>query len=209
MISAEKRVYLSRAMQLLMVGILGVGLYYKSPGIIVNAAVSLAISFLPELLERNYRISMTPGLVLWLTTAVFLHAFGTLGPYGNVWWWDHLTHMVSSSLVAGAGYATVRALQEHVEGISLPGRYMFVFILMFVMAFGVAWEVLEFAIALIADVMGTGTVLTQYGLDDTMKDLIFDLIGGSVVAILGEAHLSGFANEISEKLDESLGRPVE
>jgi hypothetical protein len=35
-------------------------------------------------LERDYAIPMDPALVLWLTTAVFLHALGTLGPYRDI-----------------------------------------------------------------------------------------------------------------------------
>lgn len=208
MVAETTKVRISRAMQVLLVAMLVLGLYYRSGKIMINALMSLCISFLPELLERDYRISMAPGLVLWLTTAVFLHAFGTLGPYTTLWWWDHFTHFVSSSLVAGAGYATVRAIDEHYDDIHLPNRYMFVFILLFVLAFGVIWEVFEFGITLASELLGTKTILTQYGLEDTMKDLVFDTLGGLVVAVAGEAYLTGFVQHLVERLEEKSFVPV-
>ncbi|NIS31206.1 MAG: hypothetical protein GWN07_12815, partial [Actinobacteria bacterium] len=90
----------------------------------------------------------------------------------SLWWWDHLTHALSSSVVAGVGYATARAFDQHSDQIHLPPRFMFVFILAFVVAFGVLWEVVEFGLGGASAMLGSGTVLTQYGLGDTMLDLV-------------------------------------
>ena len=195
-------------MEVSLVGILFIGLDRGNTGVIVNTAVALAVTQLPPVLERNYQIQMDTGLTLWITSAVFLHALGTVGLpgselsfYRSVWWWDHLTHALSSSVVAGVGYATARALDVHSERIYLPPRFMFVFILLFVVAFGVFWEVIEFAIGLLAEVAGTGTVLTQYGLEDTMLDLISDTIGAVVVAVWGTAHLTGLVETIQLRLN--------
>jgi hypothetical protein len=194
-------------MEIGLVGMLFIGLDRGDTGIIVNTAVALAVTQLPPVLERNYRIQMDAGLTLWITSAVFLHALGTVGLpgselsfYRSVWWWDHLTHALSSSVVAGVGYATARALDVHSERVYLPPRFMFVFVLLFVLAFGVLWEVIEFAIGLVAELAGTGTVLTQYGLEDTMLDLIFDSIGAVVVAIWGTAHLTGLVETLRLRL---------
>ncbi|WEL19617.1 hypothetical protein [Candidatus Nanohalococcus occultus] len=182
---------------------LGIGFYTGDTGIIVNSLVSFSVTFVPALIERDYGIEMNPLLVLWLTSAVFLHAAGTLGPYGTVWWWDHLTHTLSSSVVAGAGYATIRAIDEHYEQIHLPSKLFFIFILLFVVAFGVVWELLEFGISGAAEILGGETVLTQYGLEDTMKDLIFDISGGLVVALFGEVYLTDTVEQIKQKLIET------
>jgi len=61
--------------------------------------------------------------------------FATL--YSSTWWWDHVTHALSSSLVAGAASATTRALEEHSDYVVMPRRFMVVYLLVFVMAFGV------------------------------------------------------------------------
>jgi hypothetical protein len=173
---------------------------------VVNAGLAFLVTLLPAMLERDYDIPMDAGLVLWIMTAVFLHAVGTLGPYktGAVVMgigWDDVTHMLSSSLVAAIGYSTARAIDRHVDDVHLPPRFMFAFILMFVVAFGVVWEVIEFGVAGAATMLGSDAVLTQYGLKDTLRDLIFDVVGGVVVAIWGTAYLTDVVGAITEQLD--------
>jgi len=202
----QKRI--SRAMEVALLGILAVGIYEGSTGVIVNTTVGLVVTQLPAFLERDYDIELDPALTLWITSAVFLHALGTLGLpwaeqnfYATVWWWDHMTHGLSSSVVAAAGYTTVRALDEHSASIYFPSRFVFVFILLFVMAFGVFWEVIEFTITLAATATGNDTVLTQYGLDDTLLDLVFDTIGAIIVAVWGTAHLTDVVGHVEGWLD--------
>jgi hypothetical protein len=195
-LSGRRETQLSYLLELALVGILAVGIDRGDPGVIVNAGVALAITQVPALLERDYQIAMSPGLVLWLTAAVFLHAFGTLGPYRNVWWWDHVTHALSASLVAAAGYAFVRAVDEHAPDVSFPPPFIFVFILAVTVAFGVAWEVLEFAIGEFSDSFGTGHILTQYGIGDTMLDLVFDVCGALLTATFGTANLSSIVGDL-------------
>ncbi|GGN89989.1 MULTISPECIES: hypothetical protein [Haloarcula] len=202
----------SRVMTLAMVGILAIGIERGSTGVIVNTGVGLLVTQLPPLLERDFGIALDPALTLWITTAVFLHAVGVLGLpwsetnfYAGIWWWDHVTHALSSSLVAAVGYTTVRALDRHSDEIHLPPRFVFVFILLFVLAFGVVWEVIEFTITLVAEATGNATILTQYGLEDTMLDLVFDTIGAVVVAIWGTAHLTDVVGYVEEWLETRTG----
>jgi hypothetical protein len=206
-ISERRQKQLSWVMEIGLAVIVLVGIGRREYGIVVNAGVGLAVTQIVPILERDYGVPMDPALTLWITSAVFLHALGTpsfLGYeslYQDVPWWDHLTHALSASVVAGAGYATVRALSEHSEDIHLPSRFMFVFILTFVMAFGVLWEVLEFAIAGAASILGTGTVLTQYGLEDTLWDLVFDTVGAVVAAVWGTAHLMDLSGYLERQFD--------
>jgi len=206
-IGARSQRRLSRAMQILLVVVVAVGLYGGDAGVVANGAASLAITFLPAALERDAGIPMDSGVTLWITTAVFLHALGTLALpgaelsiYRSVGWWNHLTHALSSSVVAAGGYATIRAIDVHVEGVSVPHRVMFVFILLFVLAFGVLWEVFEFALGELAAATGTRTVLTQYGLADTMLDLVFDALGGLAVAAGGHVYLSDVVDGLVDRL---------
>ena len=207
-ISQDRQRQASYAMEVVMVGIFAIGVLTGSTGVIVNTGVGLLVTQLPALLERDYGIVLDPALTLWITTAVFLHAVGVIGLpwadanfYKSIWWWDHLTHALSSSIVAAIGYTTVRALDRHSEDIYVPPQFMFVFILMFVLAFGVLWEVLEFTITLAAEATGNATILTQFGLSDTMLDLVFDTIGAVVVAIWGTAHLTDIVGVVEDWLD--------
>jgi hypothetical protein len=207
-VSRRRQKQAAWAMEIGLVGILSVGLYQGSTTVVVNAGVGLFVTQLPPVLERDYDIPMDPALTLWITSAVFLHAFGVLGLpgsetnlYGSVPWWDHLTHALSASVVAGVGYATARAFDAHTEDIVLPPRFTFVFILLFVLAFGVFWEVIEFGLGEAARAAGNRALLTQYGLDDTMLDLVFDTIGAVIVAVWGTVHLTDVAGYIEQQLD--------
>ena len=205
-ISERRQKQLTRAMEVCLIGIFFIGLDRPNVGVAVNAGIAFLVTFLPAVLERDYDIPMDAGLTLWITTAVFLHAVGTLGPYGSGVTvagvgWDNVTHLLSSSLVAAIGYATARAIDEHTDAVRLPPEFMFVFILMFVMAFGVIWEVIEFGVAGAASMLGSDAVLTQYGLEDTMRDLIFDMVGGVIVAVWGTAYLTDVVGALTEQLD--------
>lgn len=206
-ISDYTKQLLTRLMEYVLVGLFFIGLDRRNVGIVVNSGVALAVVQLPPWLERDFDIPMNPLLTLWITAAAFLHALGTVGIpgtalgslYQNVWWWDHLTHALSSSVVAAAGYATVRAIDRHSDLVYLPPRFVFVFILCFTVAFGVAWEVIEFTIGGVSASLG-GSVLTQYGLEDTMMDLLFDVVGGLLVAVWGTAYLSDVAGALSDRM---------
>ncbi|UPV74331.1 hypothetical protein M0R89_17560 [Halorussus limi] len=205
-ISERRQTQVTRAMEVGLVVVLLAGLYRRNVGVVVNSAIALAVTFLPAMLERDYDIPMDAGLTLWITAAVFLHAVGTLGPYQSGMTvmgvaWDNVTHTLSSSLVAAIGYATTRALDEHTEDIYFPPRFTFVFILLFVLAFGVVWEVIEFAVAGAASIIGSDSVLTQYGLEDTIRDLMFDTVGGVLVAVWGTAYLSDVVGALTDRLD--------
>jgi hypothetical protein len=207
-VGARWQLRLTRGLQVAMVGLFAVGLVTRNTGVVVNAAAAFGVSLLPATLERDYDIPLNAGLTLWITTAVFLHALGAVvvpvagvNIYNFVPWWDHLTHTLSSSIVAAVGYTTARAFDEHSKMVRLPPQFTFAFILVVTLAFGVFWEVIEFAIGEIAALTG-GAVLTQYGLRDTMLDLVFDTVGAVVVAVWGTAYLTDIVGAVTERLDE-------
>lgn len=208
-LSVDRQRQLTRGMQLTLFGLIFVGLERQSPNIMLNAALGLGVTFLPAILERDHGIPMNSGLALWITTAAFLHAIGIIGIpgtgqslYGAIPHYDKLTHTLSASVIAAAGYATVRAFDEHSDGVHLPSRFTFVFVLVFVMAFGVIWELLEFAVGAMGQATGVGaTGFTQHGLSDTMLDLVFDTLGGIVVGIWGTIYLTDVVDSVRERLE--------
>jgi len=201
-------------MEVSLIGMLFIGIERGSAAVVVNTGVGLLVIQLPPLLDRDFDITLDVGLTLWITSAVWLHALGVVGLpmlglsnfYRDIWWWDHLTHALSSSVVAAVGYTTVRAFDRHSDEVYLPPKFAFVFILLFVLAFGVFWEVIEFTITEASTYFGSSNVLTQYGLDDTLLDLVFDSIGAVVVAIWGTAHLTGVVDLVDQWLDERASR---
>lgn len=195
-VSVRQQRRLTRAMQLLLLGIVLVGLVFREPKAVTNGSVALVVTFIPAILERDYELTLNPWLGLWITTAVFLHSLGSLGLYGQIGWWDHLTHATSASLVGGIGYTVARAVDIHHEDIYIPNQFAFIFILIVVLAFGVLWELFEYGLDVLATTTDITMPLSQHGLNDTVRDLMFNSLGAIVIAIFGQVHLSGLANTI-------------
>ncbi|WP_049898932.1 hypothetical protein [Halococcus agarilyticus] len=195
----------SRAMQVAIGLILVVGLLTRNASVIVNAALALGATFLPALLARDYRIPLDAGLTLWITSALFLHTLGMLGLYDDLWWWDHVTHTLSATIVAAVGYVTARAIDVHREDVYLPPRFLGVFVLIFTLAFGVFWEVLEFVSRIASAALGLDPVLVQYGLDDSLLDLVFDTVGAVLVAAFGTGAVSEVVDALVARLDSTGG----
>ena len=180
------------------------GLWSRTLGVAVNAALALCVTFLPAALQRDWGVRLGTGVTLWISTAVLLHTVGMVGAYTAVFWWDHVTHTLSATIVAGVGYATVRALDEHSEAVRFPPRFTFLFVLLFTLAFGVLWEVLEFVARLSSEAYGFDAVLVQYGIDDTVLDLLFDAVGATLVALFG----TDLFDETVESLRARFDRPA-
>lgn len=191
---------LTRLLQVVLGLIVAFGVVAGEPKSIVNGSVALGVTTLPALLERNYEIPLDPWLGLWITTAVFLHTIGSAGLYGLIPWWDHLTHGMSASLIAGVGYTTARAVDLHTDEVHIPRRFAFVFIVITVLSFGVIWELFEYGLDITARQTGMTMPLAQHGLDDTIRDLIFNTIGAIVIGVFGQAHLTDIADVVREEL---------
>ncbi|CAM2896281.1 hypothetical protein HASA104033_07205 [Halobacterium salinarum] len=184
-------------MQAVLVVMVAFGFLDGNSKAVVNGTVTLLITLVPGALERNYGLPMDPWLVLWITAAAFLHSLGSSGLYVSIPWWDHVTHALSASLVAGAGYTVARAVDCHHDDITVPREIAFVYIFVVVLAFGVVWELLEFGLDELATATGLAMPLAQHGLADTMHDFMYNSLGALVVAVFGQAHLTGVAEVVA------------
>jgi hypothetical protein len=171
---------ITRALQLLLLALVGYGLATAGFTVAATAALALAVTFLPALLRREYGYSMDPGLVCWIAVAVVLHTVGSLWLYVEYQWYDEITHTVSATIIAGVGYAAFRALELHSDEIDVPATFRSVFIIVFVLTAGVVWEVLEFTF---------GGLVTVYGIDDIVTDFVFNAVGAVLVAIWGTGYV--------------------
>lgn len=200
-ISDARETLLVRAMQLALAGLLAYGVLTRQYGMATNGGLSLFVTLLPALLRREYGYSMDVGLVLWITVAIFLHSVGSLGPYGWYPWYDSVTHTVSASAIAGIGYASLRAFERHSDEIDVPPKFRAVFILVFVLAAGVVWEILEFASGQLAAITGGTAVLIVMGVDDIVSDMIFNTAGALVVATWGAKYFDDLVGFLTRRLD--------
>ncbi|WP_255152518.1 hypothetical protein [Halorarius halobius] len=200
--SARRTQVASRLLQAAIGAVLLVGLATRNLSVVVNATLALSVTFLPGVLARDYGLTVGPGLVLLLTSALFLHTLGMLGLYDGVWWYDHVTHTLSAMLVAGVGYTVTRAVDRYSEAIYLPDRFLAVYIVLVTLAAGVFWEMLEFLAREFAVLLALEPVLVQYGLGDTLVDLVFDAVGAGIVALFGTERFEGLVGRVTVWLEE-------
>jgi hypothetical protein len=195
-----------RAMQLGLAGLAVYGLVTLRFGMAANGALALSVTLVPAVLRREYGYAMDVGLVLWITVAIVLHLRGSLGLYTQYSWYDEITHTVSSTVVAGVGYATLRALEAHSEAIDVPSEFRAVFIVVFVLAFGVVWEVFEFGSVEVSHLLGVDSPVIVFGVDDIVTDFVYNTVGAVVVALWGTRYAGGFAAFLRRRLDSDGSR---
>ena len=160
----------------------GIGLVFVAgvrrgnPGAVVNAVVAYVGTYLPSVAERRWDVEFRPWQRLYAATAMVTHAAGMLGPYDDVWWWDHLTHVHSASLLGGLAHVVAhrRGCDPHAA------------VLRTVVTGGLLWEALEYAIHLYARRRGFEPLLVTYGKVDTALDLCFNVVGAILVIAFGD-----------------------
>ncbi|WP_407355173.1 hypothetical protein [Methanolobus sp. WCC5] len=205
-ISDRKQKIATRVMQTGLFILLLMAVFLKDIPTAVNAVAGLAVTFVPAFIKLKYNIALDPGLTLWVTLAIFLDALGTFAFYDNVARWDNITHALSASVVAAAGYVLIRAIDIYTDEIYIPPKVLFLFIMLFVLATGVVWEILEFLTDEMAAELGYKAILAQHGIHDTMIDLVFNLLGAILVATWGTAYLSDISYRLADKFGERAAK---
>ncbi|RPJ54118.1 MAG: hypothetical protein EHJ95_00890 [Methanobacteriota archaeon] len=156
------------------------------------AVIAFLITIVPYVIrgKDGMRICLPWGVNLLIALSLFLHVAGYAGQYYETYfpYYDKLAHVISSTTIAILGFVLV-LLVDRVNGLGLQRWMIAVLILSITLALGAFWEIFEFT----ADQL-LGTHL-QYGLTDTMLDLIFDLFGAILVAALGSLYLRRVTKE--------------
>ena len=161
----------ARASRYAILGVLLAGVRRGNPGAAVNGLVSFVATYLPAVVEWRYGVEFRPWQRLYLNTGMFAHALGMLGPYDDVWWWDHVTHTWSSTLLGGLIHVVARRGDRDPRPRVLAG----------VLGGGLLWELVEYAIHGVSRRVGLEPLLIPYGSEDTFFDLLFDLVGALLV----------------------------
>lgn len=161
----------------------------------VIGTIALCITFIPYYFGRKTHIIIPWEVTSLIAFALYLHIAGySQGWYASLYpYYDKFAHFVATIMVGMIGFLLVVIL--HRLGQMRLSRLMsFFFILIFTMAVGGFWEIFEYSMDLVFGNRLFFNRLLQHGLDDTMIDLIFDLIGGLIVAAFGAWYLKK-ANE--------------
>ncbi|HNU36289.1 MAG TPA: hypothetical protein PKJ15_06790, partial [Methanomassiliicoccales archaeon] len=111
--------------------------------------------------------------------AVAMLTFGlVMGLYDTTWWWDEITHAISSSMVSMIAALGMFLFDTHSVKIKVPRWAYPMMIITFAIFIGMIWEIAEFTGDLLAD---TGM---QYSVRDTLQDGYVDLLGGLFTSVL-------------------------
>lgn len=141
----------------------------------------VVLTFLPSILEKNYKVILPSDLellfVLFIFASIFLGEAGDF--YERFWWWDFFLHGISGIALGLVGFILLFILNDQ-DRVDASPRLIAFFSFCFAVALGVLWEVLEFA----SDEF-LGTFLQKDTVHDTMGDLILDGLGALLVAIWG------------------------
>lgn len=168
---------------------------------VANAVAAVVVALLPAIVEVGFGaagldVSFAPALSLALAVTGLLHVVGMLGWYDTVWWWDHLTHTVSAAIMAAVVHAALYTIDAGVPGVALSRAYVATFTLLFVLAAGVLWELLELYAREVGERVDAPPVLEHYGLRDTAVDLVFNAVG-AVLVIAADVRTVGTVTEHS------------
>jgi hypothetical protein len=151
--------------------------------------VAVGLSLIPTLVSRRVHIVVPWEVTFLIALTLFLH----IGGYSYHWYldfypyYDKFAHLIASITVALLGFLAVLIIMLVSPDLQFERWQIFFFIVIFTLAFGAIWEIWEFTMDTLA-----GAYLSkplQQGNTDTMLDLIVDLAGGMIVAVLGTFYL--------------------
>ncbi|MBI2336009.1 MAG: hypothetical protein HYU97_04530 [Deltaproteobacteria bacterium] len=180
-----------------LVGAIPYSLYRHDFLFIFGVLLSLLATLLPAYWYRSLKVTLPFELDLLISLALFLHIIlgEVLRFYDNVWYFDKIMHFYGTSIIALLAFLIVFSF--HYSGkvvLSLP--LIAIFTIIFAMAVGSLWEIGEFTV----DHLFKRN--TQYSLDNTMWDLIFNTVGGTFAAVFGALYTRRKnAPELSQMLD--------
>jgi len=147
---------------------------------IFGCSLGIFLSFIPMILNKNYKIHLPLILDILITLALFLHIGGVLlDAYQLIPFYDVLTHFVSSFIIAFLSFISIYIIDEFWDGLQMDKYALAFIVVLLTVSLGVIWEFAEWS----SDIFfGTQE---QWGYNDTIKDLSVDMLAGIVLAILG------------------------
>lgn len=163
----------------------------------------LLVLKLPSVLRMRFKLEV-PAM---LSTVIVLFCFCALvlgdglDFYGRFPWWDSVLHGFSGVLLSMIALWLIHIIMAgNDKAIYFNKFFLFLFLVMFSVGMGACWEIIEYTYDSISGTntqqfmaSTTGSLLTpedvplcgHAALGDTMTDLILDLVGALLVAIVG------------------------
>jgi len=143
------------------------------------ALPSFIFSIFPSIYSRVLKVKVSPSFQFWLSSALFLYSAGESLRFQSFFVvWNELTHFMGGVFVGVLILILILYLKDISDNLHIPARIIPIFVLIFVLAGGVLWEVFEF---LIDSFFGTNL---QPNLQDTIFDMIANTVGAFFTLII-------------------------
>ena len=142
------------------------------------------LMIIPSLLRGYYKLFLPFELDMGIVSFIFITLFlGHIADfYNRVPLWDKFLHFQSGLLLGLTGYVLIYILNEHKKiKLNLSPGFISFFAVVFSMAIGVVWEIMEF----VTDILISNNYWQGMTVADTMEDLIADTIGALIFSLIG------------------------
>jgi hypothetical protein len=161
-------------------------LIYQHDFVFASAAIiATAVSFLPVLIEKNYKLTLPWIIQFLIVLALLLHIFGTiLNWYSSFFFFSPLMHFIGTAVIALLAFIIIYSLNL-TKYVKLSSFMIGFFTFMFAMGIGAMWEIGEFSLDKTIGTHNQGDGINP--LDDTMYDLMWDGVAGLIIALFGSA----------------------
>lgn len=151
------------------------------------ALITLATSIVPVVVARYAGLivprAFIAAIVLFIFATLFLGE--VLDFYNRLWWWDIALHGGSAVGFGLIGFVAVFMMFQG-DRFAAPHIAVCFFSMCFAVFIGTVWEIFEFAMDSLF-----GLNMQKSGLRDTMGDLIVDVTGAFLGAVVGYLYLIG------------------
>jgi len=164
------------------------------PLILWMSGLFFMLTFIPTFIEKQFKIRVPAKFELMIILFVYggLFAAEVRGLFAGFWWWDILLNFAAAIALGLVGLTVLFVLYKD-EKINGSPLIIAVLTFSFAVSIGAVWEIFEFGLDQLF-----GFNLQKTGLTDTMKDLIVNSIGASIVALAGYFYIrDGKINIIS------------
>lgn len=175
---------------------------------IVQCIAGVLVMFLPSVLGKKFKFDIPNYMFVlyyfFLYCAIYLGEVGSF--YYRIPFWDTMLHGMSACMLGALGFSVVFMFNDSPEvSIKLSPLFVGIFAFCFAVAIGVIWEMYEFTLDSLFEMnmqkyrLETGQQLLGHtALIDTMEDLIVDVAGALLTAVVGSVTLRRRIREASE-----------
>ncbi|MGV8152347.1 MAG: hypothetical protein ACP5OG_04650 [Candidatus Nanoarchaeia archaeon] len=166
----------------------GIFIYEKNWFNLLLSILTLALTFLPSLLEKRLKVDYPEEFEIIILFFIFASMFlGEINSfYMKYWWWDLFLHGLSAIILGLLAFSLIYILNKE-KKITLRPEFIALFAFCFALAGGALWEILEFSIDSLFE-----TNMQKSGLRDTMADIMVDALGALLISLIGFLYAKGY-----------------